>query len=73
MVTRVVCEIGKNNGVIFTENQIDLIQKIKTFINKKEELIEIGQIGFNFVKEKYSWQIILKDLKSIIINILRKK
>lgn len=69
----VMREIGKDNGVIFAKNQIDLIKKIKLLSNNKEELKEIGQKGYQLIKEHYLWANILKDLKKLILNAIVSK
>jgi glycosyltransferase involved in cell wall biosynthesis len=69
----VVYEIGNNNGVIFAKNQEVLIKRIKEFIPLKEELIKIGQRGFEIVKKKYTWSNIIEEFKKVIINLLEKK
>jgi len=66
-------EIGINNGVIFTENQNDLIQKIGDLLSQKEKLKKIGSKGFKLIEEKYLWSKILRDLKDIIIKLIRDK
>lgn len=69
----IVYEIGKNNGVIFAKNKEALIRKIKEFIPMKEELIKIGQVGFELVKEKYTWSKIIVDFKKIIIDLIKRR
>ncbi len=64
-------QIGVNNGVIFAKNQKTLIKKIGQLVNQKEKLKEIGEIGFNYVKENYSYQKILQDFCNIMRDVLR--
>ncbi len=69
----VVLEFGKNNGIIYAKNQKDLIEKISYLIPRKNELKEIGQKGFNVVKEKYIWPKIIFSLKKIILDLIKTK
>ena len=69
----VVLEIGKDNGVIFTKNQRDLIEKIGDLASQKTDLKKIGQRGYNLIKKYYVWPVILKDLKKIMIQLIEKK
>ena len=69
----VVLEFGKNNGVIFAKNQEDLIEKIANLIPHKNKLKEIGQKGYNLVKERYIWPKIISSLKKIILDLIRNK
>lgn len=69
----VVLEIGKNNGVIFAKNQKDLIKKIGRLSTKKVKLKELGQIAYDLVEQYYAWPKILKDLKKIIVDLIKTK
>jgi glycosyltransferase involved in cell wall biosynthesis len=69
----VVREIGENNGVIFAQNQKNLIEEIGELINQKPKLKKIGQEGFELIKAKYVWSKILDDLKKIMLEIIKKK
>jgi glycosyltransferase involved in cell wall biosynthesis len=69
----VVSEIGMNNGVIFAENQVDLIKKIESLSNDKKKLRNIGQEGFNLIKKNYAWPTILRNFKKILINLIKTK
>lgn len=69
----VVREIGENHGVIFAQNQKDLIEKIGELYKDKSDLIRIGHKGFELIKKYYLWPNIMKKLKTIIINIIREK
>jgi len=69
----VLYEIGKNNGVLFTKNQEDLIKRIAELSVKKEYLQKLGQKGYELVKDKYAWPIILEDFKTVMIKLIREK
>ncbi len=69
----VVLDLGKESGVIFGKNQVDLISKIKDLILLKEELKQRGEKGFDYIKKKYLWSKILKDFKKNMINVITKK
>ena len=69
----VVLEIGKDNGVIFTKNQMELIKKIGELASQKTDLKNIGQRGYNLIKKFYVWPAILKDLKKIMIQLIEKR
>ena len=69
----VISEIGKDNGVIFAENQIELIKKIKQISSERDQLKEIGKKGFDLIEKYYVWPKILKDLKKIMVNLIKKK
>jgi glycosyltransferase involved in cell wall biosynthesis len=67
----VISEIGYNNGIIYTKNQNELILKIEDLISQKENLRAIGLKGYNYVKEKYAWNIIINIFKQIMIDALK--
>jgi len=69
----IVMEIGENNGVIFAKNQKALIKEIGELVSKKEELERIGQKGFQLIKKNYLMSNIIKELKRIIINVIKQK
>ncbi len=69
----VINEIGKNNGVIYAKNQLELIKKIKPLSIDKEELRRIGQDGFRLIEEYYSWPLIMRDFKDLLINQIKLK
>jgi len=69
----VVGEIGENNGVIFAQNQEELIKKIGELIGEKESLTKIGLQGFDLIKKHYVWPKILNKLKKIILNSIKEK
>ena len=69
----VLYEIGKNNGVLFTKNQEDLIKRIAELSVKKEYLQKLGQKGYELVKDKYAWPKILEDFKTVMIKLIREK
>ena len=69
----VVREIGINNGVIFSQNQQELIEKIKELAQEKEKLKKLGQKGFELIKKHYIWPNILKDLKKIMFESIKEK
>ncbi len=69
----VVKEIGPNHGVIFSKNQRDLIKKIGELANNREQLVPIGIQGYEYVKNKYNWPVIIHQFKEIIRNVLRSK
>ena len=64
----VLNEIGYNNGVIYVENQKDLIEKIGTLIIQKELLKEIGQKGYDLISRKYLWSKLIIHLKRVILE-----
>ena len=69
----IVIEIGENNGVIFVKNQKAIIKEIGEWASKKEELERIGQKGFQLIKENYLMSNIIKELKRIIISVIKQK
>ncbi|MFX0039515.1 MAG: glycosyltransferase [Promethearchaeota archaeon] len=69
----VIMEIGKDNGVIYAKNQLDLIKKIEQLSYNKEELVEIGQKGYHLIEQYYLWSKILNDFKKIILNLIKLK
>lgn len=69
----VIREIGENNGVIFAQNQRDLIEKIGGLYKKKSELVRIGLKGFELIKKRYLWPNILNDLKKIMLDLIKEK
>jgi glycosyltransferase involved in cell wall biosynthesis len=69
----VISEIGKDNGVIFAKDQIELIQKIKQLSTEKDRLKQIGKKGFDLIEKYYIWPKILKDLKKLVINSIKKR
>ena len=69
----VVNEIGRDNGVIYAKNQIELIKKIKPLSLDKEKLREIGKDGFRLIEKYYSWPIIINKFKNLLINQIKLK
>jgi len=69
----IVREIGKNSGVIFTQNQKDLVEKIKNLTEEKDKLKDIGLKGYELIKKRYMWPNIIKDLKKIMIDLIKEK
>jgi len=69
----VVSEIGKNNGVIFTQNQKELVEKIKDLTKEKEKLKNLGLQGYELIEKSYIWPNIMKDLKKIILDLIKEK
>ena len=69
----VVSEIGKNNGVIFAQNQKKLVAKIRDLTKEKEKLKNIGLQGYELIKKHYMWPNILKDLKKIMFDVIKEK
>jgi len=64
----VINEIGKDNGVIYAKNQLELIKKIRPLSLDKEKLRNIGQRGFRLIEKYYSWPIIMRDFKDLLKN-----
>jgi len=69
----VINEIGKDNGVIYAKNQLDLIKKIEILSYNKENLKDIGQKGYRLIEDYYTWSKILKDFKRLILNVIKLK
>lgn len=69
----VLNEIGKDNGVIFAENQSNLIEKIGELAQNKDRLKEIGLKGFELIKKYYVWPKILNNFKKILIEQIKSK
>lgn len=69
----VVREIGKNNGVIYSQNQKEFVEKIRDLTKQKEELKNFGLKGYELIKKHYKWSNILKDLKKIMLELIREK
>jgi glycosyltransferase involved in cell wall biosynthesis len=68
----VLNEIGYNNGVIYAENQKDLLEKIGTLIIQKELLKDIGQKGYDLISRKYIWSKLIIDLKRVILELIKE-
>jgi len=66
-------ELGTDCGVIFTKNQIELIEKIEEVIPLKEELRQRGIKGFDLVKTKFNWENIIKDFKRGVIETIKNR
>jgi glycosyltransferase involved in cell wall biosynthesis len=73
MLPAVVNEIGNDNGVIFAQNQIELVKMIGELSKNKDQLKEMGQKGYELILKRYVWQKILKGLKTIIMNLIKEK
>ncbi|MHA1748716.1 MAG: glycosyltransferase, partial [Promethearchaeota archaeon] len=69
----VVSEIGKNNGVIFAQNQKELVEKIRDLAKEKEKLKNIGLQGYELIEKRYIWPNIMKDLKKIMLDLIKEK
>jgi len=69
----VVREIGKNNGVIFAQNQKELVEKIRDLTKEKEKLKNFGLKGYELIEKHYMWPDILKDLKKIMLDLIKEK
>ncbi|MBY9016279.1 MAG: glycosyltransferase [Candidatus Lokiarchaeota archaeon] len=69
----IVREIGKNNGVIFAQNQKELVEKIRDLTKEKEKLKNLGLQGYELIKKHYMWPNILKDLKKIMLDLIKEK
>ena len=69
----VVREIGKNNGVIFAQNQKELVEKIRDLTKEKEKLKDMGLQGYELIKKRYMWPNIMKDLKKIMFDLIKEK
>ncbi|MHA2336199.1 MAG: glycosyltransferase [Candidatus Hodarchaeales archaeon] len=69
----VVLELKNKSDVIFAANLSDLIKKIGDLIDQKEKLKKIGNRGFEFVKENYSWPKIIKNFKKTLFNVVQFK
>ncbi len=69
----VVREIGKNNGVIFAKNQKELVEKIRDLTKEKEKLKNLGLKGYELIKKHYMWPDIMKDLKKIMLDLIKEK
>ncbi|MBY8986793.1 MAG: glycosyltransferase [Candidatus Lokiarchaeota archaeon] len=69
----VIREIGKNNGVIFAQNQKELVEKIRDLTKEKEKLKNLGLKGYELIKKHYMWPNIMKDLKKIMHDLIKEK
>jgi len=69
----VVREIGKNNGVIFAQNQKELVEQIRDLTKEKEKLKNLGLQGYELIKKHYMWPNIMKDLKKIMLDLIKEK
>ncbi|MFW9971849.1 MAG: glycosyltransferase, partial [Candidatus Odinarchaeota archaeon] len=67
----VMIEIGKDNGVIYAKNQLDLIKKIEKISHNKEKLEEIGRKGYHIIEKYYLWSKILNNFKKIVLNLIK--
>jgi glycosyltransferase involved in cell wall biosynthesis len=68
----IVLELKKDSDLIFAKNQGELIRMIGDLIPQKKNLKEIGQKGFELVKNKYTWSKIITDFKKTILNLIKK-
>lgn len=73
MLPNLVYEFGSDSGAIFVKDQQKLIKEIRHFIPKKDELKEIGEKSYEFVKDQYSWEKIISRFKKIMIEEIKKK
>ena len=69
----VIREIGKDNGVIFAQNQKELVEKIRDLTKEKQKLKTLGLQGYELIKKHYLWTHILKDLKKLMLELIKKK
>ncbi|MHA1765836.1 MAG: glycosyltransferase [Promethearchaeota archaeon] len=68
-----VYELDSESGVIFAENQEQLIRKIKDLTKEKEKLKQIGEKSYQYVRERYSWDKILNQFKNIMLEEIKNK
>jgi glycosyltransferase involved in cell wall biosynthesis len=61
-------EIGKDKGVIFANNQIELIKKIEKIYYEKHKLNTLGDKAQKFVKKSYTWDKIMKKFKKYALT-----
>ncbi|MHA1931957.1 MAG: glycosyltransferase [Promethearchaeota archaeon] len=69
----VVYELRKDSDLIFAENQQELIKMIGELIPQKENLKNIGQKGYEFVKRKYTWAKIITNFKNTMLSLLKTR
>ena len=66
-------EIGENRGILFCNDQKELIEKIGDFSDRKEFLRQEGFEASKFVRKKYAWTEILKKFTQDVIIIMKSK
>lgn len=69
-----VKDIVKNNDTGFVvENKDEFIEKLKFLIENKEKRKKMSQNGLSFVREKYSYQTLVKNMQEYYDELLHKK
>jgi glycosyltransferase involved in cell wall biosynthesis len=61
------------NGWLVSPNNVEeLSKKLKYVLNlDRKKLTEVGENGYKLVKEKYSWDEIIKNIYDELTNIIR--
>jgi glycosyltransferase involved in cell wall biosynthesis len=60
------CKNGETCFLIKKNDSDDWINKISTLLNNKAKMKEMGESGYNYVKENFSWDKIADDFLSIL-------
>ena len=60
------CKDGETCFLIKKNNSDDWINKILTLLNNKAKMKEMGESGYNYVKENFAWDKIADDFISIL-------
>lgn len=66
--------LGNNayNYVLVAKDKFEFANKIKLLLDNEEMMKEYSEKGFNFVKNKFDWQIIAKELNEYLLNVYQK-
>ena len=60
------CKNGETCFLIKKNDWNDWINKISTLLNNKEKMKEMGEKGYDYVKENFSWDKIADDFITIL-------
>ena len=60
------CKDGETCFLIKKNDSDDWINKISTLLNNKAKMKEMGERGYSYVKENFSWDKIADDFISIL-------
>jgi sugar transferase (PEP-CTERM/EpsH1 system associated) len=60
------------NYVLVANDKFEFAKKIKILLENEELMKEYSEKGYNFVKNKFDWQIILNELNEYLLNVNNK-
>jgi sugar transferase (PEP-CTERM/EpsH1 system associated) len=61
-----------HNYVLVARDKFEFAEKIKLLLENEKLMKEYSEKGFNFVRNKFDWQIIADELNNYLINISQK-